>query len=549
MSDPEVSLENPVDEKRLKLSRARRRGLFDRDLKATAQERRMIQQILAYPPNKPLTVSEKDFIWKFRYYLGKEKKALTKFLQCVDWNDKHQSARATVHLEKWEKIELGDALELFSRRFRHARPVRCYAVQIAHAASDQELLGCLLPLVQSLRYEEFDRSHSLGGETTLLAFLIARSAQSFELANFLYWYLSVESDRHFKDALAILERNLSSSWLQVFGRQKRFVDTLERVATLVKPARQRTTLRELIGPGGECDLNALLAADAALGGLPLPMDPSVRLVSIDPSRATVFSSKMAPCKFTFNTAGGRPYSIIFKVGDDLRQDQLIQQLVGVMDGLFKREYIDMKLHPYPVLATGALTGMLQCVPDCKTISEVLKDSGRLKILPEQMEDFVRSCAGYCVITYLLGVGDRHLDNLMLSTNGQLFHIDFGFILGHDPKPFPPPMKLCKEMVEGMGGYHSVPYTRFKEYCVEAFNLLRKSSNLILNLFSLMIDADIPNIRSLGPEKSLLKLAEKFSLNLTDEQAVHAFQQLINESVSALFPRLSEIVHEWAKYWN
>ncbi|CAI9756282.1 unnamed protein product [Fraxinus pennsylvanica] len=33
---------------------------------------------------------------------------------------------------------------------------------------------------------------------------------------------------------------------------------------------------------------------------------------------------------------------------------------------------------------------------------------------------------------------------------SLFHVDFGFILGRDPKPFPPTMKLCKEMVEAMG---------------------------------------------------------------------------------------------------
>ena len=92
---------------------------------------------------------------------------------------------------------------------------------------------------------------------------------------------------------------------------------------------------------------------------------------------------------------------------------------------------------------------------------------------------MKSTAGYCVITYLLGIGDRHLDNLLLTTDGarvrelaslptssmlllltmpgHLFHIDFGYIFGHDPKPLPPPMKFCKEMVEGMGGYNSTQY--------------------------------------------------------------------------------------------
>ena len=32
--------------------------------------------------------------------------------------------------------------------------------------------------------------------------------------------------------------------------------------------------------------------------------------------------------------------------------------------------------------------------------------------------------------------------------GNLFHVDFGYILGRDPKPLPPPMKLSKEMVNG-----------------------------------------------------------------------------------------------------
>ena len=60
-----------------------------------------------------------------------------------------------------------------------------------------------------------------------------------------------------------------------------------------------------------------------------------------------------------------------------------------------------------------------------------------------------------------------------------FHIDFGFILGRDPKAMPPPMKLSREMVDPMG---PEGWNQFRTYCYEAFINIRRHSQLILSLF-------------------------------------------------------------------
>lgn len=258
------------------------------------------------------------------------------------------------------------------------------------------------------------------------------------------------------------------------------------------------------------------------------------------------------------------YKVIVKTGDDLRQDQLVIMMIKLMDGLLKRGTLDLCLKPYSIIATSQSSGLVEFVVGSMPISQILANhnnsilqffrtvaplnTAKYGIQPDVMQTYIRSCAGYCVITYILGVGDRHLDNIMLLPSGHFFHIDFGFIFGRDPKPLPPAFRLTREMVDGMGGVESPEYQHFCSLACQAYNLLRKSAGLVLNLLHLMSDAgieDLSNNPSADAEGVISKVEERLRLELTDEQAENFFLGLINDSLVALAPRVMDVFHQLA----
>lgn len=263
------------------------------------------------------------------------------------------------------------------------------------------------------------------------------------------------------------------------------------------------------------------------------------------------------------------YRLIFKTGDDMRQDQLIIQMIRLMDMQLKKYNLDLCLTPYSVMALSNSSGVMEMVLESEAFSAVVKKHGSnpvqgffrtyapnpdapFGICPKVMETYVKSCAGYAVVTYLLGVGDRHLDNIMIAKTGHLFHIDFGYILGRDPKPLPPPMRLTGEMVNGMGPEN---YQRFRSLACAAFNILRKSAGLIVVLLQLMRDANIGDLGTsaktggylggVDAEVTIAKVYEKFRVDIDDEAADSVFLQLVDSSVQAIAPVFFEFIHRMA----
>lgn len=146
--------------------------------------------------------------------------------------------------------------------------------------------------------------------------------------------------------------------------------------------------------------------------VPLILDPSVKIHGINVEKTTMFKSNLMPCKFVFktlpdfNSSDDLEYSVIYKIGDDLRQDQLVLQMIALMDKLLKQENLDLKLSPYKVVATGIKEGFLQFVDalpvsnilannEYKGIKEYLRknnpsETDKYGIAAEAMDNYVRS---------------------------------------------------------------------------------------------------------------------------------------------------------------
>ena len=362
----------------------------------------------------------------------------------------------------------------------------------------------------------------------------------------------------FARAHARLMAALAPAGQQLLLAQSELVAQLGAVQRELKGVKGPTERKRqaLAAALGEHGLGAELTALPA--GLPSPLEPDVHLEGLIPSRCSVLKSALHPLLLCFRTRteGGDPAAacdrtMIFKSGDDLRQDQLCVGLISLMDTLLRRAGLDLRFTPYAVLATGIDEGLVEYVPSL-TLAAVLTEHRSITrylaaqapdpdapygIAPDVLDAFVRSCAGYCVVTYLLGVGDRHLDNLLLTPDGRLFHIDYGYIMGRDPKPFPPPMKLCREMVEAMGGADSEHYGHFQALCGEAFIILRRSAGLVFVLFQLMAGANLPDLAAEPEARLLARLEEKFRLDLDNVAAVQFLQATIAESAAALFPQV------------
>ena len=161
-----------------------------------------------------------------------------------------------------------------------------------------------------------------------------------------------------------------------------------------------------------------------------------------------------------------------------------------------------------------------------------------------IDNFAKSCAGYCVFTYVLGIGDRHSSNLMIRRDGRFFHIDFGHFLGNFKTKFgyrreTAPFVFTPQFLSLLGGKKGAAFQRFVDLSCRAYNALRANANLIITLFSLMLSCGIPELQRAG---DITWVREKLSLGMDDRQAAAHFKEQIFSSLHNRRLRLNQAMH-------
>jgi Phosphatidylinositol 3- and 4-kinase len=165
-----------------------------------------------------------------------------------------------------------------------------------------------------------------------------------------------------------------------------------------------------------------------------------------------------------------------------------------------------------------------------------------------MNNYVQSCAGYSVITYILGIGDRHLDNLLLHPSGSFFHCDFSFILGRDPKKYLP-LRITEDMIHGMGGKESDNYAKLISWMNAAFLTLRRPENvrILLSMIRCMKASCLPDVSEHQSIVDAIRgVRSRLRLDLSAAAAMDYMEKLVEASMSNQLWLAVDAIHEIGK---
>lgn len=441
-----------------------------------------------------ITPIERKYIWVNRYLLSSHSRWMVMLLKCCDMDKESNitdlkkiisfnknSTKIGKKISCWdmrcnrfcsEDIQLGDMLDII--RFNKNIPIISeFIIECLNSIKGDVLLD----------YLPFFVVNAINN-TYMIGVLLDKFRGEFTFITHLYWCVKTfiqDMNIRRNSAIQIL-RFIKQKESSEFSKRFKIMITNERInMNWIKLQNSNTNTNNIV----------------------IPICPELNFDSVDVDNIRVIQSNSRPVIIPF-IGNNKKKPIMYKE-DDIRKDYVILGIINIIHKLLQDELAeDIPIVKYRVMPTSEKTGYIEIVENAKNIYQIIqKDSIQNYILNHNStstvsdikDRFIKSTALYCVISYLFGFGDRHLENIMISESGLLFHIDFGYILGQDPKYTSNKyLRVTPEIVNVIGGQDTENYVKFSGICTKIYTCLRRHVNLFSNLLS-VIELIDPSITS------------------------------------------------------
>ncbi|KAG6827657.1 hypothetical protein H0H92_010880 [Tricholoma furcatifolium] len=307
--------------------------------------------------------------------------------------------------------------------------------------------------------------------------------------------------------------------------------------------------------------------DLAVPGTYQSGRPVIKIASFG-IKLSVIASKQRPRRLSLKGSDGRDYQYVLKGHEDLRQDERVMQLFGLVNTLlsvdtdsFKRRLHIQRFPVIPLAPNAGLIGwvqgsdtlhvlirdyrdsrkvllnieyrlMLQMAPDYENLTLLQKievfeyalenttgqDLYRVLWLKstnsehwlERRATYTRSLAVNSMVGYILGLGDRHPSNILLErSTGKVVHIDFGdcFEIAMHREKFPEkvPFRLTRMLTHAMEV--SGIEGSFRKTCEITMNVLRDNKESLMAVLEAFVYDPLINWRLMQTEVEVRRVEE------------------------------------------
>lgn len=287
----------------------------------------------------------------------------------------------------------------------------------------------------------------------------------------------------------------------------------------------------------------------------LPYNPRYKIVDADLTSISSKPSKSQPVVITFSimesingiidTTKACKIRLLFKK-ECIMKDVTVLNLMSICNELFKEESIcGPGAITYPVMPLTASSGMIEIVDNAQTLYEInskgmsisnfIGENNENSTGKEVTDKYMYSLVTYTLYSYLIGIGDRHRHNIMLSNDGSIFNIDFDYILGKDAyQLYPSEIRIDSEMIEALHGHHSVRYKRYIDLCSIGIVYLRK----YFNIFFILLN----QCESLDPNRIEKFIMTRFQPRQVDDIIIDELKSIIQKSDGAYTEYFRDLLH-------